>query len=192
MKLFIAALAVAVISGLAAIASPPSHILKRATVSDVEKSLSLIISDIDALVSAINALPTSGATLSDVVPIGLNALVLAGDITDSTADFQSITGTVPNSDAISILATSQDIESAVINVVNLLVSKQTVLESVIPGAALLGLTTFRTLTDNIATAMATVAPISTPAHPIVPPSMIFALRTSMDNAFATAITAFGG
>ncbi|KIJ53841.1 hypothetical protein M422DRAFT_25585 [Sphaerobolus stellatus SS14] len=192
MKLFIAALVIAIISGLAAIASPPSHILKRATVSDVEQSLSLIGSDIDILVGVINALPTSGATFSDVVPIGLNAVVLAGDIADSTADFQSVNGTIPNADAISILATSQDIESAVINLVNLIVSKQTILETIVPGVALLALTTFRTLTDNIATVMATVMPIPTPAHPVVPPSTIAALGASMDNAFATAIAAFGG
>ncbi|KIJ33726.1 hypothetical protein M422DRAFT_264178, partial [Sphaerobolus stellatus SS14] len=147
--------------------------------------------DIDALLSAINALPTSGAAFSDLVSIGLNALILAGDLAQSTADFQSVSGTIPNPTAISILATSQDIESASITVVNLMVSKKTSLESVIPGAALLGLTTFRTLTDNIATAMASVAPISTPANPIVPPSMIFALRNSLDTAFATAIAAFG-
>ncbi|KIJ32494.1 hypothetical protein M422DRAFT_265659 [Sphaerobolus stellatus SS14] len=186
MKLFIPALVIAAISGLAAIASPPSHLLKRATVTDAQQSLSLITADLDVLTSSVNALPTSGATITDVIPIGLNCLILLGSMAETLADFQSLAGTIPILTATNILTTVQSIEGAIVTVVNILVSKKTAIEGVLPGASVFALKTFRTWTSGIASAMAAVAPITIPA------STITTIRNALDTTFATAITTFGG
>ncbi|KIJ27509.1 hypothetical protein M422DRAFT_55034 [Sphaerobolus stellatus SS14] len=158
MKFIIPALVVAAISGLATLALPPGHLVKRAaTAAQLEQDVAVITSGVDVLSSSISTIPTTGSTIMNIIPVALNALNVGADVFQATQDFQG-SSTLSILDATNLLTSVEGLQASIISTVGQVVAKKAVFEAVAPGGAVFALQMFRTLSTNIAAAMARVAP----------------------------------
>jgi len=122
--------AIALVTSLAAFASPFTGKAKRAN-GQFQQSLMTMSSDLGEVQDSLSSLPASGGSFSDLMPVGLNFVTLAGSTSQATADAKNFSENDPTDPE--IVSTIQKMGDAVRSIVTSTMEKKDALDSQVVG-----------------------------------------------------------